>query len=84
MSVNLAKTLLNNPGLISLTVAGEQEEIRVASKIAAKASKIRLQRTFNQKGLDGDITKYWRVNCPGHPNHGSDLSLQGLKDWAIL
>lgn len=46
---------------------------------------VMLRRTFNQEWPDGRLERYWRVVGPaGHPNLGSDLSLEGLKEWGIV
>ena len=82
MSMNLAKQLLNNPRLIALTVAAERDEIKT---VLNATHNVTLKRTFNQKWPDGSITKFWRVTGPvNHRNYGSDLSLDGLKEWRII
>lgn len=40
-----------------------------------------LQRTFNQKGLEGEVIKFWRIKGPlSHPNLNSDISQLWLKE----
>ena len=77
--------------LCALTVQDELKEIEAAFGVKLTKESIlgqakgfprgivKLQRTYNMMG-----TRYWRVNCPGHPNHESDLSIEGLKEWGIL
>ncbi len=44
-----------------------------------------LKRTFNQKGLNGEVYKYWRIIGPAnHKNYQSDLSIEGLKEWGVI
>ena len=40
---------------------------------------VKLKRTFTMAGI-----RFWRVDSPGHPNHDSDLSIEGLRDWGII
>ncbi len=85
------KTAKTN-GLSILATQSELNELEAAGcKInAGKASIVRLarsyngrtilKRTFNMAGY-----KFWRVMGPvGHPSLGSDLSLDGLRDWGII
>lgn len=90
---SLARTLLNNPGLIALTVPEERLEIyhAAASKIMSEASnltfkgQVRLKRTFTQAFPGIRPLRFWRVISPAaHPNYGSDLSVQGLRQWGII
>ena len=71
-------------------LAVEQELAEVEAAFGAKASKkailargaaipVKLRRSFTMAGH-----RFWRVEAPGHPNHGSDLSELGLKDWGII
>lgn len=47
--------------------------------------RVRLKRTFNQTDLQGKCFRFWQVVSPAnHPNIGSDLSVDGLKQWGIL
>jgi len=49
-----------------------------------------LKRTFNQDTYDENLKpngsiKFWRVMAPkSHLNYGSDLSVDGLKQWGII
>lgn len=49
-----------------------------------------LKRTFDQATYDQflrptGLIKFWRVMSPkSHPNCGSDLSIQGLRQWGII
>ena len=87
--MSLAKKLLNNPGLIALTVLDEQKEIIACSRPISVRSKglltVRLKRSFNQSDFNGSTVRYWRVIAPvGHANYMSDLSQLGLKEWGII
>ena len=83
--MSLAKSLLNNPGLIALCVPDELMEIRVLNKKPWTGATVKLRRTYNQTWPDGSVTKFWRVVGPqGHPNYESDLSIQGLQEWGIV
>lgn len=70
---------------IELEAAIEGLGLLIATQESSKPLYIKLKRTFNQKGLDGDIIKFWRVMFPStHANYGSDLSISGLKEWGII
>ena len=44
-----------------------------------------LKRTFNQKDLDGNFIKFWRVIGPKtHRRLESDLSIEGLIEAGII
>ena len=49
-----------------------------------------LKRSFNQATYDeflkpNGLVKFWRVMGPkSHPNFGSDLSFDGLKQWGVI
>lgn len=45
---------------------------------------VKLKRTFNQDIGNGTFMRFWRVVSESHPNYGSDLSLEGLKEWEII
>lgn len=92
---SLARVLLNNPGLLALTVPEEQQELAAVatsvSTINGKASissfkgRTLLKRTFNQSFPGIRPLRFWRVIGPAsHPNLNSDLSIQGLKEWGII
>jgi hypothetical protein len=51
---------------------------------AVRRVPVLLKRTFNQPWPDGRVIKYWRVMSAWHTNAGSDLSLDGLKQWGII
>jgi len=47
--------------------------------------RILLKRTFNQSWPDGTVTRFWRIVGPQeHPSLGSDLSIEGMREWGIL
>ena len=75
---SLAKRLLNNPGLVALTVLEEQQEIAVTQP------KRKIKFAFFQKLLDGGQIPMWNVEDPTHKSYKSTLSMEGLKDWGVL
>lgn len=76
--MNLAKKLLNNRGLIALTVEAEQDEIK------AVTPKRRIKFAFFQKDLQGGKIPYWHTEYRSPTEFGSTLSLLGLKQWGFL
>lgn len=74
--MSLTKKLLNNPGLVALTVEAEQKEIAVVKR--------RIKFAFFQPMLDGTKVPFWHVNWVSPTEFGTTLSMQGLKDWKIL
>jgi len=79
--MSLAKRLLNGQAREALCVP---EELTEVNTVLAYKKPIKLKRTFDMTMPGGEVIRFWRVQCPGHPNHDSDLSLDGLKDWGIL
>lgn len=81
-------TTLERLAFAQLATNEEIDELRALlapSTMPEKAAGLRLKRTFNQKGLDGSVTKFWRVMGPLNcANLGSDLSLKGLKNWKLI
>lgn len=51
---------------------------------------VTLERTFDQNAYDTDLSpngviEFARVVGPvGHPSLGSDLSIEGLREWGII
>jgi hypothetical protein len=76
--MNLARTLLNNPGLLALTVSDERKEI------VAALPRRRIKFAFFQDDFQGGRIAYWHVMDPSSKSYQSTLSMQGLKDWGVL
>lgn len=83
---SLARRLLNNPGLIALTVPEEQEEIRMVDQTTQKAVKLQYLKGSAQKGL-----RLWNVLAPQLPGYtyGKDsgvptFGLSGLKEKGLI
>ncbi len=86
---------LRKIALEALTVPEEMAEVQsiqsalfvppepISAQTKAILGTVKLRRTFNMN-FDGVVLKFWRVNCPGHPNHCSDLSVEGLRQWKII
>ncbi len=77
--MSLAKRLLNNPGLIALTVLDEQKEL---AAVAPKPRRIKF--AFMQRTLDGGSIPFWHVDWKSPSEFGTTLSMDGLKQWGIL
>ncbi len=75
---NLAHKLLDNPGLIALTVLDEQKEV-IATLPFRK-----IKFAFFQDDFQGGKIAYWHVMDPKSPSFMSTLSFEGLKDWGII
>lgn len=71
---------MNLNGLTALTTEDELKE----TLVIGQNPRLILKRTFNQSDFKGGYIKYWRVETAGHRFFGSDLSLQGLKDWKLI
>ncbi len=76
--MSLAKKLLNNPGLIALTVDEEKKEILSA----VRPRKIKF--AFFQTDLSGTKIPFWHVDYKSPSEFGTTLSLKGLKQWGYL
>lgn len=76
--MSLAKRLLNNPGLIALTVLEEQAELKAVGKFR------KIKFAFFQEDFKGGRIPYWHVTDPKSKSFGSTLSIKGLKEWGIL
>ena len=76
---NLARRLINNPGLIALTVLEEQEEIMVVPKFR----KIKFAH-FQKIPFSNEQIPFWHVMDPAHKSYKSTLSMEGLKQWGVL
>ncbi len=88
---SVATKRLKTKGFAFLAAKAEIDELRCVPAILEPSSPIsgdskaipvgvvKLKRTFNMMGC-----RFWRVNCPGHPNHESDLSYEGLVRWGII
>lgn len=82
MKTNGLAILATNSELDELRAAGvEISDSKAHSVLLARSYSgvVKLKRTFTMMGI-----KFWRVNAPGHPNHESDLSIEGLRDWGII
>lgn len=75
---NLARVLLNNPGLIALTVIEEQQEI-----VAPLRSR-KIKFAFFQSDFHGGRIPYWHVMDPSSKSYQSTLSMQGLREWKVI
>lgn len=85
--MNLTHTLLNNPGLIALTVEAEQKEFAIlptAACIAAQARGHKIVFAHFQSDFCGGRIPFWHVVDPKHPSCGSTLSLDGLREWKVI
>lgn len=76
--MNLAKKLLNNPGLIALTVAEEKREIVAAIRPR------RIKFAFFQFDMQGNKIPFWHVDYKTPDDFGTTLSMQGLREWGII
>lgn len=74
---NLAHKLLNNQGLIALTVLDEQKELTAVGKRKIKFA-------FFQSDFEGGRIPYWHVMDPTSPSYQSTLSMEGLREWGII
>lgn len=45
---------------------------------------VKLKRTYNQGDGNEGVIRYWQVISEWHPNYGSDLSVEGMKEWGIV
>lgn len=93
--MNLAKNLLNNPGLVSLTTPEEQQELAVIALDGfhpSIQSRARLAQTkghkivfaFFQSDFKGGKLPYWHVCDPTSKSYGSTLSVDGLREWGVI
>lgn len=80
---SLARRLLNNPGLIALTVLDEQNEIAIVTK-TAKGMRSRIKFAFFQKTLDGGKIPYWHVNWKSPSDFGTTLAIEGLRQQGYI
>jgi len=91
---SLVQQILNGQRSAAFAHLSHESEINElgaipAAKIASRArilrlarsykGQVRLNRSFTQSGV-----RFWRVNCPGHKSHESDLSYEGLVYWGII
>ncbi len=74
---NLAHKLLDNQGLIALTVVDEQKELR-------QIGRHKIKFAFFQKDFEGGLIPYWHVVDPTSPSFMSTLSIEGLREWNII
>lgn len=85
--MGLARKLLNNPGLIALTLDDEKNEIR-SVLFGADAARIsyrrRIKFAFFQSDFRGGRVPMWHVVDPLHKSYQSTLSMEGLRDWGVL
>lgn len=82
----LARRLLNNPGLLALTVPEEQREIRFAAFVGS-AHRVRphkIKFAHFQSDFKGGRIPYWHVLDSTSPSYQSTLSMEGLKTWGVL
>lgn len=93
--MNLTKKLLNNPGLVALTVQEEQKELTslvfgaVASSPAVKMAMAesrghKIVFAFFQDNFQGGQIPYWHVTNPLSKSYQSTLSMEGLRQWGVL
>jgi hypothetical protein len=84
--MSLANKLLNNPGLIALTVEDERNELRfaqfVGSPYVVRPHKIKFGHF--QDDFQGGRIPYWHVVDKTHKSYQSTLSWEGLKQWGVL
>lgn len=78
--MNLTRRLLNNPGLIALTVDEEKKEISVLPSRHFR----KIVFAHFQSDFQGGRIPYWHVMDPTSQSYHSTLSMQGLKEWGIL
>jgi hypothetical protein len=88
--MSLTTRVLNGDRLAALCVPEEVMEVQsvlLGARIVNQGAigPVKLKRTFNQGFPDGTLVKFWRIMGPAtHPNYGSDLSIEGLKQWRII
>lgn len=86
--------VLENAGLMALTVEDEQKELQVVRFGTANSLEFRIKAAdvrgrkiifaFFQSDFKGGQIPYWHVTRHDSPSYGSTLSMQGLEQWHIL
>lgn len=95
MSESLAKKLLNNPGLVSLTTPEEREEIKLVAlngfspsvQSRARIAQIKGHKiifAFFQDDFKGGRIPYFHVCDPTSQSYGSTLGIDGLRQWKVI
>lgn len=82
---SLSRKLLNNPGLIALTVDGERKEL--FSLFHGGPYKVRPHKivfAHFQKRSDGSKLPFWHVIDTTNKSYQSTLSMEGLRSKGVL
>lgn len=70
--------------LTFITTPDEKVEVDIVLSAMSCNGALKLKRTYNQSDFKGSYIKFWRVMSPWHPNYGSDIGLQWLKEKGFI